>query len=217
MEVKIFKLSNLSWKNNKIRRHNETQIKELQSSISRFGITRPVVVDEDMNVLAGAGLCIACQGMGIEEVPVKILKGISEAGKKSFMLADNQIHDLGTSNNAEVEALLAEIANSGEEDISIPGYDDELLKALAMTEDEVDDISVLYGDVANGDNWDGKDDPVDNTDYEEQYTRGAQKHEDKTRSETPAEKPLEVQNPNVNVAGDKPFIKCQQCGGKVWL
>lgn len=56
-----------------------------------FGWTTPVLVDETDTVLAGYGRIEAAKILGLTHVPVVVATGWSEAQKKAYMLADNQI------------------------------------------------------------------------------------------------------------------------------
>jgi len=59
-KIEIVKITKLTpWKNN-ARTHSKKQIKQLQKSISEFGFTNPVLIDEDYQILAGHGETSLC-------------------------------------------------------------------------------------------------------------------------------------------------------------
>jgi DNA modification methylase len=73
------------------RTHSDAQVAEIAGSIRTFGFTNPILADEDGDVIAGHGRLAAARLMGLTEVPVIPLKGLTETQKRQLMLADNRI------------------------------------------------------------------------------------------------------------------------------
>lgn len=73
------------------RTHNGAQVAEIAGSIRAFGFTNPILVGEDGDVIAGHGRLTAARNLGLTEVPVILLKGLSELQRRQLMLADNRI------------------------------------------------------------------------------------------------------------------------------
>jgi ParB-like chromosome segregation protein Spo0J len=73
------------------RLHDRDQVSLIANSMKQFGWTNPVLIDEDNTVLAGYGRVEAAKEMQLEVAPVIVARGWSEAQKKAYMLADNQI------------------------------------------------------------------------------------------------------------------------------
>jgi ParB-like chromosome segregation protein Spo0J len=73
------------------RTHSEEQIGQLAASFEQYGITHPFLVDENDTILAGHGKHLAARQMGLEEVPVIVLRGLTELQKRAYLIADNQI------------------------------------------------------------------------------------------------------------------------------
>jgi hypothetical protein len=94
--------------------------------------TIPVLVDEVGGIIAGHGRVMAAHRLGIEDVPVMVAAGWSDAKKRAYMLADNKL-----TLNAEwdLERLAIEIAElrASDFDVSLIGFSeseiDDLLKA----------------------------------------------------------------------------------------
>jgi DNA modification methylase len=74
-----------------VRTHSKKQIKQLANSILRFGWTCPIIVDENFTILAGHARLEAAKVLGLREVPVIIVSGLSDAEKRAWALADNKI------------------------------------------------------------------------------------------------------------------------------
>jgi DNA modification methylase len=73
------------------RTHSEAQVAEIAGSIRTFGFTNPILVGEDGDVVAGHGRLAAARQLGLADVPVILLKGLSELQRRQLMLADNRI------------------------------------------------------------------------------------------------------------------------------
>lgn len=73
------------------RSHDQRQIAQLAKSMVEFGWTNPVLIDEFDTILAGYGRVEAAQSLGIAAAPVLVARGWSDAQKRAYMLADNQI------------------------------------------------------------------------------------------------------------------------------
>jgi ParB-like chromosome segregation protein Spo0J len=99
------------------RTHSEAQVNPIAASIVEFGWTNPVLVDEQGGVLAGHGRLLAARKLRLAEVPVIRFEHLSEAQKRAYILADNQI------------ALQA-------------GWDDALAEELAWLRDERFDLDL---------------------------------------------------------------------------
>ncbi len=73
------------------RLHSEKQILQIARSITAFGFNVPVLVDADLQVIAGHGRVRASQLLGMTHVPVIRLEHLSEHQRRAFMIADNRL------------------------------------------------------------------------------------------------------------------------------
>ena len=73
------------------RTHSKRQIRQIANSIRRFGFCNPVLVDDDMQIIAGHGRVEAAKLLGMNEVPIVRLSHLSEADKRAYILADNRL------------------------------------------------------------------------------------------------------------------------------
>ena len=70
----------------------EAKFKKLVKSIKDFPEMldlRPIIVDENMTILGGNMRYRACVEAGLQEVPVKIAKGLTAEQKEEFIVKDN--------------------------------------------------------------------------------------------------------------------------------
>lgn len=77
-----------------VRNHPGEQIRRLAESIKQFGFTNAVLIDENNVILAGHARVAAAKKVGLKEVPVVVLTGLSEAKKRAYVLADNKIAEM---------------------------------------------------------------------------------------------------------------------------
>ena len=56
-----------------------------------FGWTNPILIDENAGILAGHGRLLAARKLGLSEVPVIRFEHLSEAQKRAYLIADNQL------------------------------------------------------------------------------------------------------------------------------
>ncbi|WP_423141660.1 site-specific DNA-methyltransferase [Parablastomonas sp. CN1-191] len=124
------------------RTHPKRQIEQIVQSIRAFGFTNPVLADPAGNLIAGHGRLRAAKEMGLAEVPVITLEGLSEAQKKALRLADNKI---ALNAGWDVEILKLELADLSlpefEIDLSLTGFSaGEIDVVLADSEDPADEV-----------------------------------------------------------------------------
>lgn len=143
---------------NNSRTHSDQQVQQVAASIKEFGFTNPILIDEDSGIIAGHGRLQAAQMMGMDEVPTITLEGLTEAQRKAYVIADNQ---LALNAGWDLDALKVELERLGELDFDIDllGFDDDMLAGLMeeepaeglTDEDEVpeleDDPVTVEGDV----------------------------------------------------------------------
>lgn len=105
--------------------HPDEQIEQLANSITEWGWTIPILVDEDGMVIAGHGRLYAADRLGIEAVPVMVAEGWSDEQKRAYVIADNKLAENGGWDSAiyfsELKALQAK-----DFDISLAGVDIDL-------------------------------------------------------------------------------------------
>lgn len=78
------------YKNNP-RTHTEKQIHQIAKSISQFGFTNPILLDDNFGVIAGHGRLEAAKRLGMNAIPTIRLSNMTEAQKKAYIIADNKL------------------------------------------------------------------------------------------------------------------------------
>lgn len=141
MEITVKHLSDLHLAPKNVRRHTDKQIAEYMRSVEMFGQIKPIIADENGEIIAGNGLFMAMSQMGRETCDCYILAGLSENQKKKLMLADNRVYELGITDMDAFDEIIKELGG----DVDVPGWDEDLLAMMNAAAEDVDEIVNGYG------------------------------------------------------------------------
>lgn len=118
------------------RTHSDAQVAQLAASIREWGWTTPVLIDQSGMIIAGHGRVLAARKLGLEEVPVVVAGGWTEAQKRAYVIADNK---LALNSGWDMDLLSVEFA-----DLSDLGFD---LEKIGFTDEELAGILIDAGEV----------------------------------------------------------------------
>src|SRR5260370_8602616 len=96
------------------RTHPKRQIDQIRTSIEAFGFTNPILADPEGHIIAGHGRLQAARLMGLAELPVITLSGLSETQKRTLRIADNKI---ALNASWDLEILQLELGELGSIDV----------------------------------------------------------------------------------------------------
>ncbi len=115
------------------KKHPEAQVSKIAASIKEWGWTNPVLIDTNGGIIAGHGRVLAAQKLGIEEVPVMVAEGWSQAKIKAYCIADNKLAE----SDWDEELLALELQELGEMDFDLDllGFDETELDLLLGDDD----------------------------------------------------------------------------------
>jgi DNA modification methylase len=111
------------------RTHSDAQVTQIAGSIREFGWTNPVLVDGENGIIAGHGRVLAARKLGLERVPVIELAHLSEAQKRAYVLADNQLALNAGWDEALLKLELADLSELGF-DFGLIGFSEGELERL---------------------------------------------------------------------------------------
>ena len=117
------------------RTHSAEQVEQLTRSITEFGFTNPLLIDEQDRIIAGHGRLQAALALRMTEVPVIILTGLSEAQRRALILADNKI---ALNSGWDLKLLSEELA-----DLKLEGFD---LTLTGFSLEEIDAMTPVVVD-----------------------------------------------------------------------
>jgi ParB-like chromosome segregation protein Spo0J len=111
------------------RTHSDAQVAQIAASIREWGWTNPVLIDAEGGLIAGHGRVLAARKLGIEDVPCMVATGWSDAQKKAYILADNQLALNAGWDKTLLGGELQDL-NAIKFDIGLVGFDPQMLEDL---------------------------------------------------------------------------------------
>lgn len=117
------------------RTHDATQVAQIAASITEFGFTNPVLIDEDGGIIAGHGRVLGAAKLGLASVPTITLAGLSEIQRRAYVIADNKLALNAGWDEAMLKVELEAIAEFGF-DVDLVGFSADEMAAMFATEPE---------------------------------------------------------------------------------
>lgn len=114
MEIRTLQISQIKpYPNNP--RKNDEAVESVMESIKQCGYCQPILVDEDMVILAGHTRFKAIKRLGWQECPVVVRAGMTEEQKHKYRLLDNKTNEIAQWDN---DLLMEEL-----EGLDFEGFD----------------------------------------------------------------------------------------------
>jgi DNA modification methylase len=134
LEVKLTPVEQLKPASRQVRRRDAAQGARLRSSVQRFGICRPLLIDAALTIVEGHGLWEAAKELGVAEVPCVVIDHLSANELRLLRIALNRLGELG---DWEPEALRIEFEELIElgEDVVLTGFEMAEVDGLLLEED----------------------------------------------------------------------------------
>lgn len=117
--------------------HSEDQVSQLAASITAFGWTNPVLIDECGEVIAGHGRLAAAELLNIDDIPAITVSGLSDEQKRAYRLADNKLPANARWDDVLLKSELRDLS-TGNFDLSLIGFSDDELGVLLGDVQEID-------------------------------------------------------------------------------
>ena len=148
-DIKQSRIIDLTLYKNNPRVHSDTQIERLAISLTEFGFTNPVLVDDTGNVICGHGRIAAAKKIGLDTVPTITLSHLTEDQRRAYIIADNQLALNSSWDDDILKYELEKLSENGF-DLSLLGWGDDI-PAFADEPDygSLDDFDDPTGELAN--------------------------------------------------------------------
>ncbi len=107
------------------RKHSAQQNELLLKSIQKYGLTKPIAVDENYQILAGENTYLALKKLGVPEIPVVRHLGLTPHDKRAVALADNRIAELAKWDEDKLHFELRDLSDPSTElsfDLGVLGF-----------------------------------------------------------------------------------------------
>jgi len=136
IDFQIMSLKDFAPYERNARVHSRRQIGKIAASISEYGFTNPILVDEHNEIIAGHGRREAAALLGLEKIPAIRVCGLSQIQKKALRLADNKLA-LDAQWSVEMLAFELDDLTGTDFDVTLSGFDTiEVDKILTPSLDE---------------------------------------------------------------------------------
>lgn len=139
LKIKYVKLTEITPCSTNPRVNNEEAIEKVGISISNFGFKQPIVVDKNMEIIAGHTRYKAAINLQLEEVPIIVAQDLTEEQVKALRIADNKTAEFSSWDNGLLKNALRDLEEIGY-DLEATGFDfmevDKLLNSDAIFIDE---------------------------------------------------------------------------------
>ena len=113
MKIEIAQLNELVTDDKNARKHSDTNLKAIASSLNRFGQRKPIAI-RGKKVLAGNGTLEAARSLGWTEIAVvQVPDNWDEDTAKAYALADNQTAALAEWDERTLAQQLSELDEAG--------------------------------------------------------------------------------------------------------
>lgn len=126
------------------RTHSKKQIRQIATSIERFGFVNPILISGEGEIIAGHGRVQAAALLGLKSVPTVVLSHLSAAERRAYILADNKLA-LNAGWDKELLALELQGLIDLEFDVELTGFS---LAEIDFTIDEAREAQVARRDPA---------------------------------------------------------------------
>jgi len=131
MKIELLPLNAIKPNERNSRTHSDEQVADIAKSITEFGWTVPLLIDEAGTLLAGHGRLRAAQLLGLDAAPCHRKVGLTDAQKRAYVIADNKLAQ-GSEWDEELLRLELKDLMAVDFDMGALGFDEDELNALLM-------------------------------------------------------------------------------------
>ncbi|MFJ7915337.1 MULTISPECIES: ParB N-terminal domain-containing protein [unclassified Lysinibacillus] len=122
-------------------RNNDGAVDAVASSIKNFGFKNPITVNGNNEIINWHTRLKAAKKLGMAEVPVVVVRDLTEAQIKAYRLADNKVGEIATWNEELLDIELGELV-SLDLDFAMTDFGfDEIVEENEVKEDEDFDVT----------------------------------------------------------------------------
>jgi ParB-like chromosome segregation protein Spo0J len=112
--LKSVNISDLQLDPENVRKHSEKNLNAIKDSLRKFGQVKPIVINDDLTVVAGNGTLSAARELGWQKIDVIQLPQDWDKNKiKAFAIADNRTAELAEWETELLNIQLEELREHG--------------------------------------------------------------------------------------------------------
>lgn len=137
LKVTYKKPADLTPYENNARTHSKEQVTQIATSIEEFGFTNPILIDGELNVVAGHGRLLAAKQIGMPKVPTITLENLSADQLRAYVIADNKLAELAGWDEDLLRIELSELQGV-EFDLSLLGFEPSEVDSIIRSVDDIE-------------------------------------------------------------------------------
>jgi DNA modification methylase len=144
LELRFTPIEDLKPASRQVRRRDAVQGERIRSSIERFGICRPILVDVNLTIIEGHGIWEETKALGVAEVPCVVVDHLDAAEQRLLRIALNRIGERGAWDTEALRGEFADLIELGEE-VVLSGFELAEVDALLLDDDgqgREDDVQI---------------------------------------------------------------------------
>lgn len=111
---------------NNVKYHNKKNIESIKKSLSEFKQYKPLIINDDYQILVGKGTFLAMKQLKYKTVFV-VKKSISKKEQQELIILDNRTSQLSEMNNDIIENVFYDL---DKQKINITGYSDSQMENI---------------------------------------------------------------------------------------
>lgn len=123
LQIEYVSINDIFPYENNAKIHTDEQIEEIANSIQEFGMIDPIGVWKNNEIIEGHGRLMACQKLGIKQVPIIRLDELTDEQRKAYALAHNK---LTMNTDFDFSILNEELASLDDIDMSLFGFEENI-------------------------------------------------------------------------------------------
>ncbi len=131
------------WEDNP--RLNDRAVDSVVRSIRTFGFNVPILCDQNLTIIAGHTRWKAARQMGLEAVPVIVLK-MSDSERRAFSVADNKTAEIADWDFSKLREVLEELSSENVILENLGFSEEELRRFLGDAGEDEDELPEVEGD-----------------------------------------------------------------------
>ena len=131
LRMEMVNVSALRVASRQVRRRDAIQAAKLKASIERYGIVKPILINERYEVIEGHGVLEAAQLLGVEKVPVVFIDYLDVMQQRKLRLVLNRSAETGAWDFDLLRLEFEELIELGD-DLSDIGFDEPEIDALLL-------------------------------------------------------------------------------------
>ena len=178
LKVEYLKTDKLKTYGGNAKLHPAEQVEQIKKSIEEFGLNDPIAIDEDNTIIEGHGRLLAANELGMKEVPIIRLTGLTEEQRRAYTLVHNK---LTLNSGFDIDILISELDTIVDIDMEQFGF--ELFDNMEIEAEEREEnyvksvdipqytplfIDVGFSDMVNMDKTKELIDEIDESDADEE-------------------------------------------------